>query len=96
MQTNISVEAIGDTEFRVTVSEGATQSEHRVTVKKKDYERITSGKVDPGELVKMSFEFLLRHESKESVLPQFDLMAIARYFPTFEREINRRLTTMCP
>ena len=94
MPTNISVESISDTEFQVTVSEGATQSAHRVTVRKKDYERITSGKVDPGELVKMSFEFLLEHESKESVLPQFDLMAIARYFPTFEGEINRRLSMM--
>jgi hypothetical protein len=93
MQPHISVESISDTEFQVTVSDGATQSAHRVTVKKKDYERITGGQIDPGGLVKMSFEFLLRQESKESILPQFDLMTIARYFPTFEGEMNRRLST---
>ncbi len=30
-------------------------------------------------------------ESKESILPRFDLVLIARYFPEFDREIKRRL-----
>jgi hypothetical protein len=92
MKSNISVESIGDTEFRVIVTEGATQASHRVTLKQNDYDRITAGKVVPSELVRMSFEFLLQHESKESILPRFDLMEIARYFPAFEREISHRLS----
>lgn len=91
MAARISVEAVSDNEFRVTVSEGLTQSLHRVTVKPKDYARIAAGKADAAELVKMSFEFLLEHEPKESILARFDLMEIARYFPAFEREIGRRL-----
>lgn len=91
MSATISVEPVADNEFRVTILEGSTRSSHRVTIKPKDYERICAGKVGAAELVKMSFEFLLEHEPKESVLPRFDLMDIARYFPAFEREISRRL-----
>lgn len=92
MSANISVEPSGENQFRVTVSEGSTRSSHRVAVQPKDYERIAAGKITPPELVKMSFEFLLEHERKESILPQFDLMVIARYFPAFEREMSRRLS----
>ena len=88
----ISVEPSGENEYRVTVSEGSGSTSHDVTVRPKDYERITSGKISQAELVKMSFEFLLEHEPKESILRQFDLMVIARYFPAFEREISRRLS----
>lgn len=92
MKPVISVEPLAENEFRVTVSEGSTRSSHRVTVQPKDYQRIASGKITAAELVKMSFVFLLEHESKESILPQFDLMVIARYFPSFEREMSRRLS----
>jgi hypothetical protein len=92
MKPTISVETIGDTEFRVIVTEGANQSSHRVTVKQKDYDRITAGKIAPGDLVRMSFEYLLEHESRQSILSRFDLMEIARYFPTFENEIRRRFS----
>jgi len=95
MKTKISVIPAGESEFRVTVSEGATQSSHRVTVQAKDYERIAAGKVDGAGLVKMAFEFLLEHEPKESILREFDLMVIVRYFPSFEREIASRLGQRC-
>ena len=34
---------------------------------------------------------VLEREPRESILRQFDLAAIARYFPEYEREIRRRL-----
>ena len=74
------------------VIEGTTQSSHRVTLRLEDYDQLASGKVEPDELVKKSFEFLLEHEPKESILAQFDLRDIERYFPNFEREIKRRLS----
>lgn len=90
MKTKIEVERIDDGEFQVTVTEGTSKSSHRVTLKPEDYTRLTEGKVEPPELVRKSFEFLLEHERKESILGRFDLMEIARYFPTFEREIKQR------
>jgi hypothetical protein len=36
--------------------------------------------------------FLLEREPKESILGQFDLPVIGRYFPEYERDIRKRLT----
>jgi hypothetical protein len=91
MDRKISVESAGKNQFDVTVQEGVSKTVHHVTVQPKDYDRLTAGKVPPEELVKFSFEFLLEHEPKESILAKFDLMVIARYFPSFEREITHRI-----
>ena len=91
MAAKIEVEQIGEGDFRVRVIEGKTETSHRVTLKAEDYERLAKGKVEPQELVRRSFEFLLENEAKESILARFDLSLIGRYFPQFEREIMRRL-----
>lgn len=91
MAATIEVERVKNGEFQVRVTEGKGSTSHRVTVREDDYRRLSNGKVTPEELLKRSFEFLLEQESKESILPQFDLMAISRYFPSYEREIQRRL-----
>jgi hypothetical protein len=36
------------------------------------------------QLVRDSFEFLLQRESKESILAQFELAVIKRYFPDYD------------
>jgi hypothetical protein len=90
MAAKIDVQQIDSREFDVRVTEGESQSSHRVTVKPEDYQRLTGGKVETQELVRRSFEFLLDNEPKESILGRFDLSIIARYFPNFEREIKRR------
>ncbi len=91
MAAKIKVDPAGEGEFDVTVSEGSTQSKHRVTIKASDYARLCGGKIEPECLIVKSFEFLLEQESKESILRRFDLLEIARYFPAFEREIRQRL-----
>lgn len=89
--TKIHVEKIGSEEFHVRVSDTKNERSYRVTLKETDYGRIAEGKVEPAELVRRSFEFLLENEPKESILPQFDLPVIGRYFPEYEREMKRRL-----
>ena len=88
----IQVEELAQGEFQVRVIEGTTESSHRVTLKSDEYNQLASGKVEPQELVRKSFEFLLEHEPKESILARFDLRDIGRYFPNFEGEIKRRLS----
>ena len=39
--------------------------------------------------MRASFEFLLAHEPKESILREFDIEVISRYFPEYPREISR-------
>jgi hypothetical protein len=92
MAAKIQVQRIADGVFQVTVSEGASRTSHRVTLQSSYYQQITDGKVDAAELVRHSFEFLLKHEPKESILSKFDLTDISRYFPNFERDIKRQLS----
>jgi hypothetical protein len=87
----IEVDKVKEGEFKVRVIEGTTESTHRVTLKQDDYLRLSGGKIEPNELIRQSFEFLLERESKESILPQFDLPLIGRYFPEYERELKRKI-----
>jgi hypothetical protein len=89
--SRVVVEPSGAGEFRVRVSDGVSETIHTVTLADADYARLTSGRVSADELVRRSFEFLLEREPKESILPRFDLMVIARYFPEYEGEMRRRL-----
>jgi hypothetical protein len=78
-------------DFQVTVKEESSQTRHQVTLSKAYYERLTGGRVDPEELVRQSFRFLLEREPKESILRSFDLSVISNYFPAYERVIKKRL-----
>ena len=90
MAATIEVQKIADGEFEVRVMEGKSATSHRVMLKAPDHERL-AGKIDAADLIRRSFEFLLEHEPKESILSRFDLTVISRYFPSYEREIRRRL-----
>ena len=91
MAARIEVEKLKEGEFHVWVSESKSQSTHRVTLTQADYRRLTAGKIEPQELIRLSFEFLLAREPKESILPEFDLPLIGRYFPEYERELKRKI-----
>ena len=77
--------------FQVTVSEGGGQTSHRVTMTRNTYHRLTSEVCPPDELVWRSFEFLLEREPKESILGEFEITVISRYFPEYEPEIRKRI-----
>ncbi len=86
------IEVVKESErFRITITDAESRSIHFVGVTRPYYEKLTGGKVPMEELVRRSFEFLLEREPKESILARFDLSAIARYFPEYEREIKKRL-----
>jgi hypothetical protein len=85
----IEVEQLSEREFRVRVIDGQTESLHRVTLNPEHCNRLTGGKITPVELVRRSFEFLLKRESKESILRDFDLQVISHYFPEYEQHIKR-------
>ena len=73
------------------MSEGGSRTTHRVTLAAEVYERLTGRACPPEELVRRSFEFLLERERKESILREFDITVISRYFPEYEREIGKRI-----
>ena len=76
----------------VRVVDEKTASEHSVEVTSDDLERLDPGATDPTELVRRSFEFLLEREPPSSILAEFELSDIARYFPEYWDELARRLT----
>ena len=91
MSAKIEVEKLDASHFRVRVIEAGSESTHHVTLDPKDYARLAGGAVEPEELIRKSFQFLLEREPKESILSRFDLSIIGRYFPEYEREIKKRL-----
>jgi hypothetical protein len=91
MAALIEVERLKNGEFLVRVIEGRSESIHRVRISEDDYQRLCGGKIEAGELVRQSFKFLLAREPKESILPEFDLPLIGRYFPEYERELKREI-----
>jgi len=91
MGPRIEIRKAPDGRFDVRVNEGQDETRHSVRLKEDDYKRLTENKIGPEALIRLSFEFLLEHESNQSILPRFDLMMISRYFPHYESEIRRRI-----
>jgi hypothetical protein len=73
--------------FEVVVREGRGETRHHVTMSREMSERLTAGKHTPERYLEAAFRFLLDREPKESILRRFDVTAISRYFPEFEREM---------
>jgi len=76
----------------VSVGSDAAATRHTVLVSRDDLARLAPGHYDPQELVTASFAFLLEREPRESILRQFELPVIERYFPGYEVHIRRQMT----
>ena len=87
----IDVAAESDEVFIVMVGDDEDQTRHRVTAHAEFADRLLAPAGSREELVRLSFEFLLEREPKESILREFDISVIARYFPEYEVEIRDRL-----
>ena len=84
----IEVNKRSDLEFVVFIKEGNTRTEHVVILDENYYQYLTGGKIEKEELIKKSFEFLLKRESKESILSKFNVRIIKTYFSEYEEEIK--------
>lgn len=85
---DILLAPLGNNRFRVQVVEGESSSTHEVEVSSETLERLGwEGSLEG--LIRRSFEFLLDRESKESILGEFELSAISRYFPEYEEVIGQ-------
>ena len=67
----------------VDLADESGTSHHVVRVSAKDFERWGRGR-SAEQLVADSFGFLLGREPKESILREFDLSVIQRYFPDYD------------
>jgi hypothetical protein len=67
----------------VDVSDATGATHHLVRVSRQDFDRWHRGR-SAEELVRDSVGFLLEREPKESILREFDLSVIKRYFPDYD------------
>jgi hypothetical protein len=79
--------AAGGHRCEVDVVDGGSTSHHAVDVSADELDRWGRGRTLE-ELVRESFRFLLDREPKESILQEFKLSVISRYFPDYERMIT--------
>jgi hypothetical protein len=77
--------------FQVRVAGGRTPTTHLVTVPPGYLEELGVPDAAPEAVVRESFAFLLEREPATSILSEFDLPEIARYFPSYPTELPRRL-----
>ena len=87
---DITVTEVEPRAYEVVVDEGSSTSNHRVTVGSEDLEGLPTD-VPTAELVEASFRFLLDREPKESILREFELGVISRYFPEYREKIDSYL-----
>jgi len=71
----------------VEVNHAGRRTSHTVTVQRQDIERYTSGEDvrSVEHLVERTFDFLLEREPPSSILPDFDLSVVRRYFPEYDQ-----------
>ena len=86
----IQIESISGERWLVTV-ESNTRTQHNVRVTEADVRRFGGPATTAEELLRASFKFLLEREPNTSILGEFELPLIGRYFPEYEREITRYL-----
>lgn len=64
---------------------------YQVSFSAEYFRKLTGGKVPAAELVKKTFEFLLKREGPESILKRFELPRISQYFPDYQYEMQKSL-----
>lgn len=89
--TSIQVTPVeADRVYDVAIDAASETSRHRVTVPS-DVAGAGLPEAEPEQLVRESMAFLLEREPATAILAEFDLTVIARYFPEYPGELQRRL-----
>jgi hypothetical protein len=101
----IEILEIGPHEFAVSVNEGHRETRHRVTVPPglledvglapavEDTDSETSLRDAEERLIRESFAFLLEREPATSIMREFGLDVIGRFFPEYVPAMRGRLGT---
>ncbi|MGH9152196.1 MAG: hypothetical protein ACRD03_07350 [Acidimicrobiales bacterium] len=90
--TDIVLTAMGPGRYGVQVHEaGGVDTSHVVTVPDGFLDDLGID-APPDEVVRESFAFLLDREPATSILREFELPAISRYFGDYADELRRRLS----
>jgi len=83
---DVTVREMTDGWIADVIVRGETTTTHRVRVTADEHARYGGG--DVSDLVRRSFAFMLAREPNTSILREFTLGTIERYFPDYDREIR--------
>ena len=86
----IGVNMIAANTYEVVV-EGEVPTTHQVYMSQEYYRQLCGATVTHEYVLVQAFRFLLEREPNTSILREFDLTDINRYFPEFEADIKDRL-----
>jgi len=92
MTTIAKVVSMAPGEFGVEIEEGHEVTGHKVRLSQGFLDDLLLTGVDEELIVRETFDFLLEREPATSILPEFSLEDVSRYFPEFPEELQRRLT----
>ena len=87
----IAITPLERREFDVRVREGDSETSHHVSVPEDLIRELGLPEDDLEAVVRESFEFLLEREPASSIMSEFSLDVITRYFPEYPQELSRRL-----
>ena len=90
--TTMRVVPMAPGEFGVEVEEGHQVSGHKVRLPQGFLDDLLLTDVDQELIVRETFDFLLEREPATSILSEFSLVDVSRYFPEFPEELQRRLS----
>jgi hypothetical protein len=86
----ISASLVDANTYEVVVS-GQTETTHRVRMSPDYYKKRSGSQFTHEWVLIQAFQFLLEREPNTSILKEFDLSVINRYFPEFEDDMTKRL-----
>jgi hypothetical protein len=89
--TTMRVLPMAPGEFGVEVTEGHEVTGHKVRLPPAFLDDLLLTHVDEVKIVRETFDFLLEREPATSILAEFSLDDVSRYFPEFPQELQRRL-----
>lgn len=92
MTTIANVIPMAPGEYGVEVEEGHEVIGRKIRLNGSFLDDLLLTGVDEERIVRETFEFLLEREPATSILPEFSLEDVSRYFPDFPEELQRRLS----
>ena len=90
--TTMRVVSMAPGEFGVEVTEGNEVTGHKVRLPSAFLDDLLLAEVDEELIVRETIDFLLEREPATSILTEFSLEDVTRYFPEFPEELQRRLS----
>jgi hypothetical protein len=90
--TTMRVVPMAPNEYGVEVEEGDEITGHKIRLPETFLDDLLLTDVDQELIVRETIDFLLEREPATSILPEFSLEDVSRYFPEFPEELQRRLT----